>query len=129
MKLYHYTSRYHLPLIEASGILSMSDAMLGTVDGAVWCFADPAVAFEADHGLGNSSLDKRAVRITIEVADAVPWLAVVGDRRIDPDWLAAVVETGGGLDAALEWWVVLRDVPASEWVAIDATDAIDAWEN
>lgn len=115
--LYHFTSTYHLPLIEGSGELRLTDSQVPGV-GVVW-FLDTPTADDAPHGLMGSSVDKKAVRITVRV-HAVRWLDwVKGKPEEYPGWHDIIVSTGGGIKAARHWYVSEQPVPRSAWLAVD----------
>lgn len=124
MRLYHFTSVIHLPLIEQSGMLRRTESNLHPViDGAgpdtVW-FTTRSNPVDG-HGLDGGIADKSRVRFTCDVPDGwvkqwVMWAEALG---IDPDWRETLIRTGGGWDAARTWMVTFRPVRRDRWVAIE----------
>lgn len=141
MLLYHFTSRLHLPSIQGEGVIRTTDPNLFAAGGpvtrldpetgevsttggpilgqpVVWLL-DTRTAEGYDHGLLlNYVVDKRAVRVTVDVPDAVQWQRWVTARRHDARYVGAIVKVGGGVSAARHWFVVPRPIPATEWVEI-----------
>ena len=127
MRLYHFTSTYHLPLILAAGELAPTESNIGSPSrkhkphGArvgpdvVW-FTKSRVVPPGSHGLAGSIVDKAEVRITVEVDDAVLWSEFSSKHKIDPSWYAVL--DARGLGTASSWWVVARAVPSSQWLEV-----------
>jgi len=113
--LYHFTSLHHLPAILQSGELRPTDSLVDGVPG-LWFLDIPSAA--QPHGLDGSSVDKRAVRITVR-ARAEHWLTWVKTQPIHPVFKDSYIKTGGGLDAAKHWYMTLGPVPRSQWVAVE----------
>jgi hypothetical protein len=118
--LYHFTSPEHLKSIEADGVITTTESNVNAFGGGprvVWLTDDPD---PGKAGWAEGSLyDKTAVRITVEVPDAYPWLAWAGEQGIEEYWKNALVSAGGGPDAAASWWVVERPVHTSEWEILE----------
>jgi len=127
MKLWHFTSTAHLPRILADGYLRPSDSMLHPVDQnfappCVWLLDSPDLG-EASHGLNTpfSTVDKQAVRFTVEVPDSrvVRWLGWAEAQDVDPLWLTSVIDGGGGREAAERWCCIFRRIPSDQWLSVD----------
>jgi hypothetical protein len=137
--LYHFTAEFHLQSILREGVLRTTDPNLfsegpmtvqnketgaittiGEILGqpVVWLLDTPTVEF--DHGLGDGTrgLEKRTIRVTIEVADASPWLRWLTARTYDAAHVARIVRSGGGKAAARHWYVVPRPIPRGEWTEV-----------
>jgi hypothetical protein len=122
MRLYHFTSEYHLSRILATGVLRVTDPNLMVEplagSGVVWLLDMPDPwddNLDASHGLTEA---KTAVRITVDVPDARAWLDWLTSRVFQPTWVQAIIDTGGGVDAARHWWVVPRPIPRPEWIEV-----------
>jgi hypothetical protein len=108
VRLYHFTSREHLPAIMARG-LSRGDVPASMEGGftAVW-FTTETTAARGRHGIGNGLFDKTAVRIAVDFdARDLPALFRWADwapQFVEPRWLAAVNRAGGGDAAAATWY-------------------------
>lgn len=125
MRLYHFTSVVHLPIIERAGLLRRTESNFHmTVEHAapdvVWftTMATPALG----HGLDGGIADKARVRFTVDVPDAWvrPWLPWVDALGIERSWRDVLVESGGGLAAAESWRVTFRPVRRDRWVAVES---------
>jgi hypothetical protein len=66
-------------------------------------------------GLQVRTLDKLAVRITIEVPSAKLWLPWARRKRIHPLWLEQLTREC----EPDHWWIVTRQIQESEWIAVD----------
>jgi hypothetical protein len=121
MKLYHYTSLYHLPLIKAAGYLKLVESNIGSPDkrfppygehvgpDVVWLTESPS---PKGHGLGGASVDKRAVRIEVDIEDAIRWREFANKHGINRDWYR-IMDMSGEYTARY-WWVSLRPIPIAE---------------
>lgn len=125
MILYHYTSQFHLPLIEQAGLLKLTDNILDaqkmTEPRVCWFLDRPKIEVPGDHGLGHSAVDKTAVEIVVDVPDNwvrkwKPWAIAQG---IDAGWLDVMEQIGGGPEASDHWFVTFRPVRADRWVSIN----------
>lgn len=139
MRLWHFTSVRHLPLIEAAGFLKVSETNLHPVvehhgPDAVWFLDGPDLG-DARHGLNAAPPgwvvpDKTEVRIEVEVPDGwvrawLPWAEAQG---IDRGWLHALTSEDGGRAAAERWRVVFRPVRRDRWVEVCVRQSDGAWE-
>lgn len=138
MRLYHYTSLKHLPLILASS-LSRGDIPVGAhgegAETGVWFTTDSK---PAGHGLASGELvtvhlpgeaprqvptvDKRVVRITVVIPSSdrrlqrwLPWTR----KRLGADVVERLVVSGGGKRKAETWFVYLGAVEPSRFAAVD----------
>lgn len=127
MKLWHWTSRHHLPKILRDGYLDLTESNLiapGDLtrsDVPVCWFLDVPLLGNSPHGLTGSMVDKSEIRIAVDVPHAwsrawLPWAEALGIER---SWLDALVNVGGGRQAAERWWVTTRRVDKSLWLAVE----------
>ncbi|MCJ2015530.1 hypothetical protein [Methylobacterium sp. J-076] len=122
MRLYHFTSLGHLPVILATGGLWRGEVPLldgSRITRANWLTSDPD---PGGHGLDGSEVDKRAVRIEMEFGprEAYPWLRFASTRAgyLEPQLVEELVRTGGGQRKARSWYVYPRQIPPSRFLAI-----------
>ena len=134
MILYHFTSRYHLPAIMRDGALAPVESNVGgpgephKAPDVVWLTTNPerrqgwmkGTGGYANGKMAPEAIDKGAVRITVDVPDAVPWVPWARERGIKQYWLDALANTGGRCDPN-EWYIVERPVPCTEWLTIEDT--------
>lgn len=122
MRLYHFTSRGHLPVILATGGLWRGEVPVG--DGSeslrgTWFTSDPD---PRDHGLDGSSADKREVRITVVFPRndraLAHWLKFAR-VRLASDCIDELMRTGGGKRKAETWYVYPSQIPPSQFRAIE----------
>lgn len=130
MKLYHFTSLAHLNGIHRHG-LTVGDApaclerQTGRID--VWL----TTSSEPDgHGLEGASVDKKAVRLTVEVPIGPPlwqwddW----ADTRITAFTRQRLEDAGGG--AARSWYIFfgwIKPEAITEAVLMRSGEQIAAW--
>jgi hypothetical protein len=147
MILYHHTADEYLKSILMNG-LSRGDVPLTQTTGsnAVWLTIDPD---PSGHGLTDGrllSLDERAVmkrntgqeprpgafypnkrRIRIKTiipsSDRLlkPWLPWAR-KRLKPDWLGILTDTGGGKAKAKTWYIYQGVIPPDKFVAVERRD-------
>lgn len=65
--LYHYTSKFHLPLILKSGYLKLTQGILN--DNVVWLTTDTADG----HGLEASCVDKKEIKFILKDIHVISW--------------------------------------------------------
>lgn len=125
MRLYHFTTTHHLPSILREQRLRTTDSGLEMLSSfkepsVVW-FLDTPDAGEKGHGLDGSVVDKREIRITVDVPDYLcyQWLWWAAAHNIEPGWQEVLVKVGGGTEMAAHWWVVERAVGSHRWVKIE----------
>jgi len=138
MRLYHYTSLGHLPLILGSS-LARGDVPVGAHgDGSetgVWFTTDPE---PAGHGLASGEMvtvhepgeaprqvptvDKREVRITVVIPSTdrrlqrwLPWTR----KRLGADVVERLVSSGGGKRKAETWFVYLGTIEPARFAAVE----------
>lgn len=113
IKLYHFTSEYHLPHILKDG-LSRGDVPLNPMEwgvNAVWLTDNPDPGNQ-DWKTG-SPVDKTAVMIEVELnvpnISLVKWSVYARKKKIDPQWYKKLDETGGGQSE--HWWLYFGVIP------------------
>lgn len=122
MRLYHFTSLGHLPIILATGGLWRGEVPVG--DGSqslrgTWLTSDPD---PRGHGLDGSSADKRQVRIAIVFARndrAVSNWLKFARGRLAPGCIEEMTRTGGGKRKAETWYIYPSQIPPAEFRAIE----------
>jgi hypothetical protein len=124
MRLYHFTSRFHLDSILRDGVITTTESNVGSPipflrpygthvgPDVVWLLDLPDAGHT--HGLGH---EKTEVRIAVEVP-AIRWLDWPHTAQMNPKWFARLVKTGGGIEAAAHWYVFPAPIRASSWEAI-----------
>lgn len=130
MILYHYTSRFHLPRIEASGYLKTVESNLHPSiprhgPDVVWLLDTPDLMTEEAHGLSTTP-QKTEVRFTVDVPEkwVRPWVEWSSAQLIDPVWQEIMIVTGGGEEAAAHWMVTFRTIPRKFWVNITVNEEV-----
>lgn len=130
MRLWHFTSVLHLPLIIEDGFLKPTETNLHPVidhDGpdAVWFLDGPDLGGVL-HGLtdglpGDIMPDKTQVRFEVEVpaARVIRWLPWAEAQGIDSRWRDVLMDAAGGREGAERWCVVFRKVPAYMWQKVE----------
>ena len=100
IRLYHYTSMWHLPYIISDGALSRGNVPTTHATGfnAVWFTTDDAPK-HGDHGL-FSAVDKTGVRIAVDfdfdTEDRLVKWSDFAAECVTPQWARSLDETGGG---------------------------------
>lgn len=122
MRLYHFTSLGHLPVILATGGLWRGEVPVGSTGAslrATWLTTDPD---PAGHGLDGSSADKRAVRIAVDIAEddvgLEHWLTFT-KGKLSKDNIRYLVHTGGGMAKASTWYVYPAQIPPEAFQAVE----------
>jgi hypothetical protein len=127
MILYHYTSHFTLPEIIATG-LSRGDVALtaNRSRNAVWLTTDATP--ERGHGL-DCALNKRAIRITVEIAETDPkltrWVTWARGKVADKT-KRTLNKTGGNAQAS--WWLYWGVIPYDDLVAVDLREELSSEE-
>lgn len=123
MRLFHFTSAHHWPLIEQAGFLKTVESnvdMLRSHAGpdVVWLLDTPTV--DLPHGLvmPGYPIDKTQVRFTVEVPKPIRWSEWGPTQSMDPEWRETFLNAAGGDEAAEHWWVVPARIPAKRWVEV-----------
>lgn len=123
MRLYHFTSLGHLPVILATGGLWRGEIPVGDGEHSLrgtWFTTDPD---PRGHGLDGSSADKREVRIVVVTARndrwVEHWLTFARKKRVHPDVVEEMTRTGGGKRKAETWYVYPQLIPVSDFRAIE----------
>lgn len=120
VRLYHFTSKIHLPRILESGFLkvvesNMSKTRLRAGPDVVWLTKSAEVQSHRGWSAGSSA-DKTEIRFEVDIParEAHRWRDWARSRGIASEWMAALAAVGG----SGTWYVVLRPIPAAEWVEI-----------
>lgn len=117
LRLYHYTSPWHLPAILDDG-LTRGDVPLTPTGGtnAVWLTGDPNPAVQ-----GWAGGFKTAVRITVDLDSGDPrlvkWSDYATERGVDPGWHKILDQTGGG--GANDWYLYFGRIPAETFESVE----------
>lgn len=129
MKLYHFTSEFHLPRILAAGFLMTTESNVGSpypghdpygdhaAAPVVWLMDDPEGPFRYNHGLAGAAVDKKRIRFTVEV-DAVRWLNWQPAMDMHPEWRKNFLAVSGGLISARRWYVSEESILQEDWLEI-----------
>ncbi len=124
MKLYHFTSLYHLPLIRQAGFLKLVESNIGSPDKRFLPYGEhvgPDVVWLTErmdpsgHGLGGASVDKRKVRIEFNIEDmesAIRWRDFANQHGINREWYRIMDKSGDY--TARYWWVSRLEIPVGE---------------
>lgn len=128
MRLYHFTSGIHLAhFILPEGFLKLTDSNIHPVienhgPPVVWLTSNPDptrnTGLDGSFMLLNGTrfdLNKREVRFTIDIDDAIHWPEFARDQRMASDAYYSLAATGGDPE---EWWVVPREITWQDWVRI-----------
>lgn len=130
MRLHHFTARDHLESILKEGRLrvtesNLSDRRTHAGPDVVWLTDEPspdsaawAEALYVDRFGRVARVDpagKLAIRITVDVPDAVHWPAWARSHGIRNMWYRKLAVAGGD---PKRWWVVERPIWRDEWVSI-----------
>lgn len=138
MKLWHYTSVLHIPMILRDGYLRPTETNFDpmvphSAPDAVWFLDGPDLGGTL-HGLNVDNIpgyrpDKTEVRIEVEVPDkrVVAWLPWVEAQGIDPEWLDVLTRNDGGRAGASRWMLVFRRVPLSQWTRVEVRQEDGGW--
>lgn len=154
MILYHFTARERLASIMQNGLTTGDVPVDPSQPGlnAVWLTTDST---GAQHGLGEPRLmaeaereaisslrgvmpppgerwlDKREVRITAFVRpgdrrlrDWLPWAR----KRLDPQWLRALNDAGGGVRVARTWKLYFGVIPTTHFRAVHLRQTGGMWD-
>lgn len=130
---YHFTSTQHLPFILEDGMLRPGESNIGSImpgqhpfgehygPDVVWLLDTPerpsTGLTEVNHGLAHDSLDKTAVRFTVNVP-AIHWKSWLPAVEMHPKWRAALLLAAGGEDAADHWYVLPAPIRDKRWVEV-----------
>lgn len=120
MKLYHYTSNFHIEAIMQNG-LSRGDVPItptGLGENAVWFSTSPEPTEQG--WVEGSIVDKTQIRITVNIPLSHPnlkkWTKYAA-KRLDPEWRSVLNHYGGGTEK--QWYIYFGVVPPAQFVSID----------
>lgn len=132
MTFFHYTSREHFDVIvHGGGVVLPSESNVGSVvpwqpphgghvgPDVVWLL-DDSDPFAFEHGLEHTVLNKRAVRIEVDVP-ALRWLDWEPAQQMHPDWRRTFIDIAGGDEAAEHWYVWPAPIRFNRWVSCAST--------
>jgi hypothetical protein len=136
VKLYHYTSRLHLPFIKEEGItrgdvpLTRSPKLGADGVNAVWLTEDDVAANQKWSALDTESdvdiINKRAIRLRIDAnvltmppgsSELVKWEYYARRMAVERGWYRTLDRVGGY--GARHWWLYFGVVP---WAAVVKVD-------
>jgi len=123
MKLYHFTSIYHLATIMEDGFIKTTESNADfLIDHAetdvVWLTSNKNP--QSEISLEGSIVDKKQVRLTVNI-NAIQYLQWAKKNNVDDFTIHMLDSTGGG--QARKWFVVERPVLQSEWVMVELFDS------
>lgn len=121
MKLYHYTSVFHLIKIMEDGYINTTESNANylksnAANDVVWFTSNKNPRVER---ILTSVVDKRQVRIVVDIK-ATQYLHWAKKNEIDKLELKILNEKGGY--QSNKWFVVEHPVPKSEWLQIELFD-------
>jgi hypothetical protein len=122
MTLYHFTSIYHLPRIKQDGYIRPTASNLSLYlprqgPDVVWLMDRPDPG-DYHHGLRGSGVNKRAVRIAVNITPfsgaitTYKWTLWARSLNMDESTMEALITSGGGRAAANMWWVCPAPIPS-----------------
>ena len=129
IRLYHFTSRYHLPSIFSEG-LTRGDVPLSPDTQTQAVNLTSEGRFNKQHYNATSKffhmgafhpLDKTEVRITVDVDSShrllVPWIDLVSRYGTDKAWLQHL-HRGGKTDGK-EWFLFFGRIPPEDFASVE----------
>jgi len=120
MRLYHFTSLFHLPMVQQFG-LSRGDVPITPAGGtnAVWLTTDEQPSNQG--WKSGSAVDKSKIRITVDIPDSDPnlhkWSDYAKREQMDPKWYDALNQTGGG--GHDRWYLYEGVIMPAQFVSIE----------
>lgn len=124
MKLYHFTSEFHLPLIMSDGFLKLTESNIGSPRSDLLPYGEhigPDVVWLTDLpeastlGIDDSFFNKLKVRFTVEI-EAESWQKFAKRHNINRKWYRILDETGGF--TAKNWFISEKPIFAKDWLEI-----------
>lgn len=121
--LYFFTSRDELERIRAAGAveprsLRGPDGLLRHSPPVVWLTDDPdPLPAQRIREPGASVHDRRTVRLTVAVSNAMPWFAWAHVQRLPRRVRRRIDHPYHGF--AARWWVTPQPIPEQRWLSID----------
>lgn len=120
IRLYHFTSSYHLPSILKNG-LRVGDVPLHPLEegeNAVWLTTNP----NSNHQgwICGSVVDKSEYRITVEITvpsvNLKKWSVYAAQKRMNRKWYDVLDAVGGGRSD--EWWLYFGVIAPEKFIEI-----------
>lgn len=118
MKLFHFTSRFHLSFIEKDGFLKLVESNVSFYyerrgPPVVWLTTDSEPQQEWQRG---SPVNKGEVRLTVEAEPVFWWPDWSREHGIEDFWYNALDAAGGGRSTS--WYVSEEPIYAKDWIDI-----------
>lgn len=119
MRLFHYTSLFHLPQILEDGYLKVTESnasmtKLHAAADVVWLTNNPSSGTE--ESLNGATFSKKQVRFELNVP-AIRYRQWAKNHNVSPKLVQRLNYTGGG--QANNWYVIERLIAKEEWSRID----------
>jgi len=119
MKLYHFTSRFHMPLLLARRAIKTTHNNLHPVKqiGPEVVWLTNLGSYEMQLWAEGSVVNKAEFRITVELPEgqAHHWPIWSRKHGIDEGWYEALGQCG----VPQSWFVVERPIGINEWVSVE----------
>jgi hypothetical protein len=125
--LYHFTTAEHLAEILSTEQISLSRSPVVArghrrATPVVWLTDDADADTGVDRGFDHDSRrdvagEPRTARITVAVSDAQRWSQWAPRHKVSNKTRRQLDAVGGGQSG--RWWVVVRAIPASEWLRVE----------
>ena len=126
IRLYHFTAREHLRGIATHG-LTVGDVPLTPETGrvGVWLTSSPDAH---GHGLEGGKLEKRAIRLAMDIADSPPLVrwSEWAPTRVEPNFLSAL-NSEGGSDSWYIFFGIIRPERIAECFDIRLGEPLPNW--
>jgi len=124
MRLYHFTSIFHLPEILNESVLLPSESNVGSAHPSLAPYGEhyaPDVVWltsqaeSVNHGNADGGVDKMRIRITVEV-EAEKWIDFAKRHGINRQWYR-ILDTTGGFTSRY-WYVSEKPIRSENWVEV-----------
>lgn len=104
-------------MILSAGYLEVTESNISITEphkgpDVVWLSVDPLLFRKEPKWASLAAIDKLAVRITVNVKDAVHWPKFAERHKMKREWYVKLAQGGGD---PTTWYVVPRRIPRSEW--------------
>jgi hypothetical protein len=137
MSFYHYTSHQHLKQILRDGYICPSESNVSITQDrygpdVVWLVDRPNL--EYGHGLSFTDapftmvFDKTAVCIEVDIP-AIKWTDWSYSHEMNSVWKEAFIASGGGREAADQWYVFPGIIPIDRIININGKGVGEVAEN